>query len=280
MAVIDYESEYNNRQRVPQYAEFNARWARESEAYRQIAAGRSELDVPYGPGPRHRFDAFHPSSITGNAPILVYIHGGYWQRGDRKEHSRIARCFNERGLSVVLPSYSLAPEISVIDIVRELAGCMVQLWRLSGRRMIVAGHSAGGHLTAAMLAIDWSKVDGVPADLVLGGYAISGVFDLAPLIGTSIDEPLKLTPQTAREASPLFWAAPKGREFVAAAGGNESAEFIRQARRIVADWGQAGVKTECQIIEGADHFTIVDQLTDPASRMVQTLVRMAIAPGG
>ena len=280
MAEIDIEGQYNNQRRVPQHAEFNARWAKESEAYRQAAASRSELDVPYGPGPRHRFDAFHPSSITGEAPILVYVHGGYWQRGDRKDHSRLARVFNERGLSVVLPSYTLCPDVTVIEIVRELAGCLVQLWRLSGRRIVVVGHSAGGHLTASLLAIDWSKVEGVPADLVLGGCAISGVFELAPLIGTSIDAALNLTSETAREASPLFWTAPKGRQFAAVVGGAESGEFIRQSRQIVADWGKAGVKTECQVVDAANHFTIVDELTKSASPLVQRIVRMAIAPGG
>ena len=118
-----------------------------------------------------------------------------------------------------------------MEIGDEMQACMAALWRKTGKRPMVIGHSAGGHLTAEMLARDWSGFSGVPTDLVRYGYAISGVFDLAPLIGTSLNEALGLTSGTARVASPLFRPPPpKGRRLIAAVGGDESEEFLRQSR--------------------------------------------------
>ena len=119
------------------------------------------------------------------------------------------------------------------------------LWKQTKKRPVVVGHSAGGHLTAEMLARDWSGFAGVPADLVQRGYAISGVFDLAPLIGTSINEAVGLTSGTARVASPLFRPPPpKGRRFIAAVGGDESSEFLRQSRDIAENWSKVGVRRQ------------------------------------
>ena len=119
-----------------------------------------------------------------------------------------------------------------------------------------------------MLASDWSKVAGVPADLVRAGVAISGVFDLAPLIPTSINDLVRLDETSARAASPLLWPPPpKGRTLVAAVGGDESSEFLRQSRVIAETWARAGLKTECLVVPGTDHFTVVDELTKPTSAL-------------
>src|SRR5687767_9575348 len=182
MTPLDLEAEYNNRQRVPQHPQINARWAAASAAYRQ--ATKADLDQPYGPKERHRYDLFRAGAA--NAPLAVYIHGGYWQRGDRKDYSFVAKELNAAGIDVALPSYSLCPTVSVMDIVAELRACLAAIWKKTEKHPVVTGHSAGGHLTAAMVATDWSKIAGVPADLVRAGVAISGVFDLPPLITTSI----------------------------------------------------------------------------------------------
>src|SRR5207244_9236412 len=141
---------------------------------------------------------------------------------------------------------------------------------------LVVGHSAGGHLTAAMVASDWSKVAGVPADLVRAGVAISGVFDLPPLIPTSLNEALRLDAQTARAASPLFWPPPpKGRTLVAAVGGAESAEFLRQSRDIVAAWKQSGLACGYLEVPGANHFTVVEALANPDSPLCAKIAVLA-----
>ena len=271
---MDYEAEYNNRRRVPEHAEINARWQAASAAYRRVA--RAELDQSYGPRERHRYDLYF--AAEPKAPLVVYIHGGYWQRGDREDYAFLAQALDARGLEVALPSYSLCPVVSVMDIVEELRLFLAALWKKTGKHPLVVGHSAGGHLTAAMLATDWSKVPGVPADLVRVGISVSGVFDVAPLVGTSLNEALRLDPASARAASPLFWPPPpKGRTLVAAVGGAESAEFLRQSRDIVAAWKRAGVASEYLEVSGANHFTVVEALTDPDSALSARVAALAKA---
>jgi arylformamidase len=269
---VDNEAEYNVRARVPEYPEIAERWSLLSSAYR--LAGNTELDQPYGPRERQRYDLFH--AAAADAPLVVYIHGGYWQRGDRKDYSFVARELNAAGVAVAIPSYTLCPAVSVLEIRDEIQQCLAALWRKTGKRPTVVGHSAGGHLTAEMLARDWSGFADVPGDVVRRGYAISGVFDLAPLIGTSINEALSLTQGTARLASPLLRPpGGKGRRLVAAVGGAETGEFIRQSREIAESWAKAGVDARCDVIAGANHFTVVDELNRPDSAMLAEIVAMA-----
>lgn len=278
MSALDLEAEYNNRARVADYASIAARWEKESTAFR--AEARADLDISYGPGVRQKYDLFHPKTGGSGAPLAVFIHGGYWQRGDRKAYSFVARELTARGVSVALPSYTLAPASSVNDIVGEMRNFLKALWEKTRRRAVVTGNSAGGHLTGAMVATDWSKVAGVPSDLVRCGYAISGVYDVAPLIPTSINEPLKLDAAKAREVSPLFWPAPpKDRTFVAAVGGDESQEFIRQSLDITALWSRAGVKAECVVVPSTNHFTIVDEFQRADSALVARIAGLAQQSG-
>ena len=271
---LDLEWEYNNRARVPEHEAITARWEREAADYR--ANAEAELDIPYGPSERQRFDLFHGESGVDEAPLAVFIHGGYWQRGDRKTFSGFARCFTARGITIAMPSYDLCPEVTVMDIVAEMRAFLVALWRRTGRRVAVFGHSAGGHLTAAMVATDWAAQDGTPPDLVHGGYAISGVFDLPPLTETSINAALGLTVETAAAASPLGWSLPSlGGRLIAAYGEAESGSFARQAETIAEVWGAKGVETACVAVAGADHFTILDELADADGAMVARIAALA-----
>lgn len=275
MAALNYETEYNNRTRVPEHPQIQERWSKASEALRNSA--KCELDKPYGKGERQKYDIFHPKNGAAG-PLAVFIHGGYWQRGDRKAYSFVARELIAQGVSVAVPSYSLCPEVSVMDIVGEMRQFLKTLYEATKRRPVVTGNSAGGHLTGAMVATDWSKVGGVPSDLVKAGYAISGVYDLPPLIGTSINDAVTMDQAKAKEASPILWPAPpRDRTFVAAAGGDESQEFIRQSLDIVAAWSRAGVKAECVVVPSTNHFTIVDELVRPDSAMLARVVAMAKA---
>lgn len=274
MAAIDYESEYNNRRRVPEHVEIALRWQQASAAYR--ATARADLDQPYGPGDRQRYDLFRSGADNAGAPLAVYVHGGYWQRGDRKDYSFVAEKLNAAGIDVALPSYTLCPAATVTDIIAELRLCLVAIWRATGQYPMVTGHSAGGHLTAAMVATDWSKVAGVPADLVRAGVAISGVFDLRPLIPTSINDLVGLSDASASMASPLLWPAPPGgRVLVAAVGGAESSEFLRQSREIADAWGRSGLATECLVVPAANHFTVVDELSRPQSELFIRIAALA-----
>ena len=277
--MIDYEAEYNNRVLVPDNAAINARWAEASA--RALAECNGELDIGYGPGIRNRYDLFLTPRRGTRVPLVFYIHGGVWQRGDRKDYAFLAPPMLARGLDVVIPSYTLTPEAAVPQIFDEVRSALRAVWRKLGRRPLVLGHSVGGTMAGAMLATDWSKYDDVPEDFVRAAYAISGVFEVEPYVHTSYNVACKLTAEVAREVSPALWPAPlKSRTLVAAVGGAESQEFVRQSLDITARWSAAGVKAECVIIPGANHFTVLDELARVDSAMLARIAGLAEQAAG
>jgi arylformamidase len=269
VAGIDYEAEYNNRARVPENPALIAGWARDAAAYR---AGHAARSISYGPGARQVIDFF---AGDGKGPIVVFIHGGYWQALDGSSFSHLARGLNAHGISVAIPSYDLCPDVTIEEIIGQMRTASRELARL-GQPLVISGHSAGGHLAACMLATDWRTVDAsLPANPVIAAFAISGLFDLGPLIGTSINKAMGLDQETARAASPLFWQAPVPLSLDAVVGENESAEFYRQSRTIADLWGKAGVATRFGTVPGANHFTAIAPLAEPDSPMVLRLKALA-----
>ena len=274
---IDYEVEYNNRARVPEHSEIFARWQRDGAAYRAqtSAEGRAELGLKYGPGARQTVDLFLPKAGTGNAPLALFIHGGYWRSLEPSSFSQMARGMNARGVAVGVSGYDLCPQVGIGDIIRQTQAACLFLWKKLGRRIMISGHSAGGHLAACMLASEWPKLDAsAPADLVPAAYAISGLYDLTVLLHLSSNADFKLDEAQARRISPILWPAPKGRILDAVVGGLESSEFLRQSRIIVDAWGKDNT-TRYEAIPGMNHFTICDAMTDPKSAMVDRLVALA-----
>jgi arylformamidase len=266
---VDYEVEYNNRARVPENPSIMAGWASDAAAYREQHAPRV---IAYGPGARNSIDLF-PGNDEG--PVVVFIHGGYWQALDNSFFSHLAGGLNAHGISVAIPSYDLCPAVTVEEIIRQMRMATRELARL-GRSLIISGHSAGGHLAACMLATHWRAYDAsLPGDPVIAAYAISGLFDLVPLVGTSINKALQLDDVTAKAASPLFWKAPARGCLDAVVGENESAEYFRQSRTIVEHWGAAGIATRFGVIPDANHFTAIAPLADPGSPMTLRLKELA-----
>jgi len=269
VAAVDYEIEYNNRARVPENPALMAGWARDAAAYRERHAPRA---VAYGPGVRNTIDVF-PGDDQG--PIVVFIHGGYWQALDGSSFSHCARGLNAHGISVAIPTYDLCPQVTVDAIIQQMRAAARELARL-GHSLVISGHSAGGHLAACMLATDWAAYDAsLPKDLVIAAYAISGLFDLVPLVGTSINKALRLDATAAKAASPLFWKPPVRGRLDAMVGGNESAEYFRQSQTMVQRWGEASVTTRFGVVSDANHFTAIAPLADPNSPMVQRLRELA-----
>ncbi|SDS68057.1 alpha/beta hydrolase [Bradyrhizobium canariense] len=268
MAEIDYEVEYNNRARVPENPSLIAGWARDAAAYRARCKPRA---IAYGPGVRNTIDLF---PAAGEGPIVVFIHGGYWQALDGSFFSHCARGLNAHGFSVAVPSYDLCPDVTVNDIIGQMRHASRELARL-GRPLVMSGHSAGGHLAACLLATDWAAIDRpLPKDLVVAAYTISGLFDLVPLVETSLNSALRLDQAAARSASPLFWNAPVRGSLDAVVGENESAEYLRQSRAIVDRWGAAGLPTRFGVVPEANHFTAIAPLADPGSSMVSRLLQL------
>jgi arylformamidase len=279
MPDMDYEAEYNNRARVPEHEQILLRWARDAEVYRADALkeGRAELGLAYGDTPRQSLDLFLPRG-GASAPLAIFVHGGYWRSLDPSLFSHVARGPNARGIAVAVVGYDLCPIVTIGDIVEQIRRACVFLWQRIGRRMLVCGWSAGGHLTAAMVATDWAKLyPKAPGDLVPVGYAVSGVYDLTPLLKTSMNEDLRLDEVTARALSPQFWPLAPGRTFDAVVGGLESSEFRRQSRAVADAWHQGGAQTRYDEVAGMNHFTMIDALADPHGAMAARVAELTQA---
>jgi arylformamidase len=271
-----FDAQYNNRARVPEHLEILREWADRSAAAR--AALPAALDLAYGADPAERLDLF-PAATPG-APVLVYLHGGYWRALDKRDASFIAPPFVAAGACVVVPNYSLCPAASIDTIVRQQRAALAWVWRHvaahggDARRIVVAGHSAGGHLAATMLATDWPAFDpALPADLVKAALSLSGVFELEPLRHAPFLAPdLKLDADAAARLSPIGFSAP-ARPLFALVGGDESEEFLRQNAAIAAAWGAAAVPV-CEAVPGRNHMSVLAELAEPGSRTHRLALRL------
>ena len=255
----DYEAEYDNRGRVPEHPAIFESWARDSLAWR---TERPPETVRYGNSERTAVDLFQ----AGAGPVVAFIHGGYWQAMDRSLFSHMARGLNQRGVNVGVVGYELCPTVTLAEIVEQVRDACAALTRRTGERLVVAGHSAGGHLAACMLAD--------PRAHVRVAYSISGLFDLRPLTETRLNGALRLSADEAERLSPLLQAPCPGSVLDAVVGEAESAEFHRQSRSMVEAWGAAGAATRYESLPGANHFTAIAPLADPGSAMVERLLEL------
>ncbi|MGB8566257.1 MAG: alpha/beta hydrolase, partial [Pseudolabrys sp.] len=170
----------------------------------------------------------------------------------------------------------LCPRVSIADIIEQMRAACLMLWRKRRQRVFVYGHSAGGHLAACMAATDWKAfASDAPADLVPATYAISGVFELMPLVHVSMNQDLRLDEADARRVSPLHWNVPAGRSLDAVVGALESDEFLRQSKSIAEAWRRGPTLTRYEEIAETNHFTVVDPLTDPNSAMTARVAALA-----
>jgi arylformamidase len=273
--TIDYEKEYDNRGRVPEHPEIFARWARDAAAYRAAARG-AELGLSYGPSPRQTIDMFPAKDDDASTPLGLFIHGGWWRSLEPTMFSQMAAGPNAKGVTVAVAGYDFCPQVSIATIIEQMRAACLWLWRKQRKRIMVYGHSAGGHLAACMLAQEWKAFGAdAPADLVPCAYAISGVFDLTPLVNISVNQDLRLDAAEAQRVSPVYWRVPAGRTLDAVVGALESSEFLRQSGTIVEAWRQSMAQTRYEEIAGANHFTIVDPLSQPGSAMTRRVSDLA-----
>lgn len=271
------DAQYNNRARIPEHPALFERWRQASAAARAGSPG-ARLDVAYGAEPTQRLDVF-PTTVP-NAPVLVFIHGGYWRSLDKSDHSFVAPAFVANGAHVVVPNYSLCPAVGVEQIALEMTRVVVWVHAHAASfggdpaRIAVAGHSAGGHLAAMLLCCRWKDVDAaLPPQPLLGALSISGLYDLEPLRHAPfVQGDLQLTARSANRLSPAFFARPR-RPLHAVAGGLESEEFLRQNTLIRDQWGPTAVPV-CETVSGANHLDILHNLADPTGRLHELALRL------
>ncbi|MBL8309378.1 MAG: alpha/beta hydrolase [Burkholderiales bacterium] len=254
---------YNNGAAVPDWQDtLLPRWQRGSDRVRREAGGAR--DVAYGPLPRNRFDVFTPpgASPPGGWPTLCFIHGGYWQRLYKDDWSVIAQPFVANGMAAVIVGYTLCPQTTIRGIAAEIETAVAHAWQhapalgIARERVALVGHSAGGHLTAWCLTTDWTA-RGLPATPFVAATAISGLFDLEPLVPIYLNEALQLGNDEALAMSPAYRERRVDCDLTAAVGGAELDEFLRQNALIGQAW--AGVRE--WTLPGLNHFSIIDQLT-------------------
>ena len=268
------DAQYNLRAAVPEHLEYFARYERESAALRARWPGR--LDLAYGPTPRQAIDLFLPRARP--APLLAFIHGGYWQSRDRKDFSFVAAPFLERGAAVALIGYDLAPAVRMDTIVAEVRAGIAWLYRHAAdhgcdpAQLYVAGHSAGGHLAAMALATDW-RTFGLPEDAIKGACAISGVFDLEPIRLCYLNEVVGLDAAEARRDSPLHLPLYGRCPVIVAVGELETRAFHEQSRAYAARLERDGWPCELLVEPGAEHFAIVMNMADADTPVVQAIAR-------
>ena len=274
LTTLDLEAEYNNRARVAEHTEIIAGWVTDAATYRALAAER-HTTIQYGSSSRQALDIFTPASPKPDTATVLFIHGGYWQSLSASSFSHMARGLNERGLTVAIAGYDLCPDVGIADIIEQMMSAAQTLFKHTQKPIIVCGHSAGGHLAACLAATDFQNIDEtLPLHLVPAGLALSGLFELEPLVPTSINQKLGLDIQSARALSPRLWLPPKGIIFDAWVGGEESAEYHRQSQGIAAVWQAAGNTTRFVSVAGANHFTVIAPLADAASALTSRVVEI------
>jgi arylformamidase len=255
-----YEQQYNPRLTVQNVGALLDNWRRKS------AITRNELepacDIKYGPHRRENYDVFRVPNAKGT---LIYVHGGYWRMLSKLETSFVAAPFVTAGYSVVLVNYPLCPDVTLTHIRDSIRRAFVHLWKetlteTERTNIVVTGHSAGGHLAAYHATLDWAAL-GLPSDAVKGIVALSGVFDVEPLIPTSMNADIRLTPESAKALNlmsvPLVVKVP----ILLAVGADEPESFHQQSKNLAAAWHitSPGYLS----VAATNHFTLVDAFANP-----------------
>lgn len=266
------EAEFALRRRHPEREEIYDGHRQRSAALR--ARGGCLLDQRYGTGPRCLLDVFPAGD---GAPVLLFIHGGYWRALDKSDVSFIAEPYQRAGMTVVMPGYDLVPAVRVGDIIDQVRAALTWvIERIAPERIVVSGHSAGGQL-AAMLALDQAERGEGP---IVGFAGISGAFDLRPLLGTSINRDLALSEAEAAAASPQLrlQALPPTAPLMpllAVVGGDETRGFKQWSADLVAGWRARGAPATLILPAGHSHFTILDVLAGADGEIPRAIRKLA-----
>jgi arylformamidase len=261
------DGQYNLRARFADHPRFIAQWCDEGDA--ELARPGWRRDLAYGPTAAEKLDLIAPPAGEGKrAPLMVFVHGGYWQNLDKRDCAALAPAFVKSGIAYATINYTLAPVAGLDEIVRQVRSCLAWLWRNAPQlgcdpnRIFVGGHSAGGHIAAMLAATDWTKLGGLPADLLKGAFAVSGIYDLEPIRLSYQNPVLKLDEGTVRRNSPIL-LKPSTSRILLTVGEKEPEEFQRQQKEFAAAWKKHGAAVEIVDADRLHHFDILGKFGDP-----------------
>jgi arylformamidase len=269
------ERGYNNRAAVPEHPAWLARYATDSETARVDLAPK--IDLRYGSAPKETLDLFVPKRPPRGT--FVFLHGGYWRALDKSDFSFIAPAFVAQDIAVAVVNYDLCPDVSIATIVGQCARAVAWLAQEGAahganvERIVVGGHSAGGHLTAMLYASDWTQWR-LPRNPIAGGVSLSGVHDLAPMLLFSFNADFKLDAAEARRMSPVHLMARTTAPLLLAVGADETSEFLRQTRLMWDAWPSCRPPGAAAplVIPHRHHFSVVADYAEPGSELTgQTL---------
>jgi arylformamidase len=241
------------------------------------ASLRCELNVPYGPTVDETLDIF-PANAP-NAPVFVFIHGGYWRALSSKDFSGVALGLHPLGITTVVIHYALCPFVAIDEITRQVRAATAWVLRNIDQyggdptRVAIGGHSAGGHLTAMCLQTEWARDYGLPQDPLAGAVAFSGLYDLEPLRYSYLQPLIQLDDGIIRRNSPAFMVRPCATPLWLTWGGLESHEFARQSLIYHDAWQAAGNTSTLEALPLTNHFTVIHGLEDSLSPICQWLAR-------
>jgi arylformamidase len=270
----EMEYQYNPRVSVPEYPELAK--VRAAQARKVRASAKSWLNVAYGSSPRELLDIYAADQAAG--PVLVYIHGGYWRSGSKEDNCNFVPTFTQRGATVVLVEYDLCPQVTVSDIVGQTRSAIAWTYKNIVRygadpaKLFIAGHSAGGHLTAMALAHDWEK-DGLPRDLIKGAVATSGVYDLQMVMQISVQEDVRMTPEIAAANSPIIHPPRVKCPLLVAVGGAEPKGWQQMSEDYFQFSKQHGMNATYLVEPDANHYTMSEHLLDDQRPLTQAMIR-------
>ena len=267
----EFDAQYNLRAGRPDYeVTVIPNWTRDSEAAR--AELDCQTDIRYGQGDKQKLDVFRCGDAS--APVLVYFHGGYWQRGDKSIYSFLATPFVAAGVNVVVVGYDLCPSVTISRISEQAREAVAYIYlhadelKINRDRITIMGHSAGGHITQMMMATDWPAfADGLPADLIRAGIPVSPLSYLEPVrLTEALNTGIRMDAAEAEAESPMTNHPPAtDAAQMVVVGGAETDEFHRQARMYVEKYSTPARRVDLYIVPGVDHFDELNVLADPAS---------------
>jgi arylformamidase len=247
-----------------------------SEAARKTLPVRR--DVAYGPHRDEVCDVF-PAARPG-APLMLYLHGGYWRMLTKDENSFVATALQPAGATVMVNTYSLCPDVHLDIIVHQCRAFVAWAWKSAGfynadpGRIFISGHSAGGHLVGMMLSTDWARDYGLPAGVIKGAVAISGLFDLVPLARAFTNEWLQIAPNAVARNSPAKLEPKSKCPVIVAVGAEESPGFLSQTEIYTKHLKAHGVPVIEVPLPGHDHFSAWNEVMDPSRPLTKAVLKM------